>query len=734
MGSRKPSGHGSRPQQVEADYQSSWYDDSNAIKSHSSKNGSEQRRSHVSPPKKSKMPVTFTQQSSKEVQASHSKNATDGKIWHSSEKPSDELPLHIFVPLPLAPQPVLLSHNQAFDFDLPSVDEAAAIIASSADTVDESPTVPHSSKLAIRPAKLKPASKTARYDDDVCDKHLAPKISTSAGNKEDTIEALNAAIPSGFNHSASRTMAKHPSRSQIVTSVSPSSNYTDDNIDLASPTLGDHADVRFVNISQKDRTETSDSRILGTLHTLSLGDKSSSTISAGSLQGPVIQKHAQNDPVAKPLRTGPDVNTIRHAGARGSTTSLPELIRRATRLASNLDRGKTASRLGFEDMLGAAEKGDRNRRVESTYSDVLYSFPAPGMSTTTTHAPSPLSSWPEDEKTIVQQPSRLSQREDLIRKRCCGLSIRAFLVVMIIIILLIAAAVLIPIFTILVPQQLKNSTDLRQCPSSYRCQNGGVSIVDNNACSCVCVDGYTGARCATASDPSCVTTTLHEGDLAYKNATIGSSILPMLSRSQSQFGIPLNASVLLSIFAVNNLSCAGENSLVQFGADVAKVRPKEKKRLFILPGHEDETYIAPIHAHSHNTEKSSGPRDLAIRQPDGITSSGQGIYQATATASLPTNATVASIATSTSPSSTSTSVSMNDNQTAFAQVIVLYVLEQSRAPQTAVDTQQIVEQYFRAGGTSSGNTTLTVMSTSKGKIVVNFAEFCVASVVSYSST
>lgn len=45
-----------------------------------------------------------------------------------------------------------------------------------------------------------------------------------------------------------------------------------------------------------------------------------------------------------------NMNAVRDAEARGSLSSLSDLIRRATKLASNLDRGKTASRC---DMLGA---------------------------------------------------------------------------------------------------------------------------------------------------------------------------------------------------------------------------------------------------------------------------------------------------------------------------------------------------------------------------------------------
>ena len=52
-----------------------------------------------------------------------------------------------------------------------------------------------------------------------------------------------------------------------------------------------------------------------------------------------------------PLNLGP----ARDADVRGSLTSLPDLIRRATKLASNLDRGKTASRLGMWDMFNNGE-------------------------------------------------------------------------------------------------------------------------------------------------------------------------------------------------------------------------------------------------------------------------------------------------------------------------------------------------------------------------------------------
>ena len=64
--------------------------------------------------------------------------------------------------------------------------------------------------------------------------------------------------------------------------------------------------------------------------------------------------------IRKPHRR--DLEGTKGPEARGSLTSLPELIRRATKLASNLDRGKTASRLGLFDMLNANEgKGEKGK-------------------------------------------------------------------------------------------------------------------------------------------------------------------------------------------------------------------------------------------------------------------------------------------------------------------------------------------------------------------------------------
>jgi hypothetical protein len=66
-----------------------------------------------------------------------------------------------------------------------------------------------------------------------------------------------------------------------------------------------------------------------------------------------------------------DPSTFKEPSQRASTTSLPDLIRRATRLASNLDRGKTASRLGIKDMLASSSKKNEKNRTSHPYCILL---------------------------------------------------------------------------------------------------------------------------------------------------------------------------------------------------------------------------------------------------------------------------------------------------------------------------------------------------------------------------
>ena len=92
----------------------------------------------------------------------------------------------------------------------------------------------------------------------------------------------------------------------------------------------------------------------------------------GGLQKGGALQQGTPEPVTSPLagsstrRPPPlNINAVKNAEARGSLTSLPDLIRRATRVASNLDKGRTASRLGMLDLLnpGSPHLQNRSRKL-----------------------------------------------------------------------------------------------------------------------------------------------------------------------------------------------------------------------------------------------------------------------------------------------------------------------------------------------------------------------------------
>ena len=120
-------------------------------------------------------------------------------------------------------------------------------------------------------------------------------------------------------------------------------------------------------------------------HILDSFEKGSTLHSSGSSSPFTIPPPPTNHPPPMNGRTGlrrpPPLNLgpPREADVRGSLTSLPDLIRRATRLASNLDRGKTASRLGMWDMFNSEgmEKGGSREFLSCTRICQLHTTKSP---------------------------------------------------------------------------------------------------------------------------------------------------------------------------------------------------------------------------------------------------------------------------------------------------------------------------------------------------------------------
>lgn len=272
-----------------------------------------------------------------------------------------------------------------------------------------------------------------------------------------------------------------------------------------------------------------------------------------------------------------DVDAVRDAEARGSLSSLPELIRRATRLAANLDRGKTASRLGLE--LWESGGSNKEMRQSGTLSDMLAAFPPPGEATPTGNVtPSRMNGtkWSSGAGGLDGEHGTTSDRSR--RRRCCGMPMWTFVTLLIVLLFLIAAAVIIPVVLIVIPKMQDDQTAAsrntklpelpaptgartNQCEGIVTCQNGGVPILTGeNSCNCVCINGFTGKTCATKADRGC--STINVPGTA-DNATVGSSILRVFERADD-LGIALDTQRLIAFFSSDGLTCSTENALVTF--------------------------------------------------------------------------------------------------------------------------------------------------------------------------
>ncbi|RMZ83850.1 hypothetical protein DV737_g1412, partial [Chaetothyriales sp. CBS 132003] len=424
-----------------------------------------------------------------------------------------------------------------------------------------------------------------------------------------------------------------------------------------------------------------------------------------------------------------NIDAVRDREARGSMTSLTDLIKRATRLAANLDKGKTASRLGMLDSFGTKDRMAPygSSRHQSSLSDMLSSFPAPATGGT----PRPDTMWPQGEKA-ERLESGAPREAPKGKKRCCGVSVPVAILIFVVLVLLIAAAVLIPIFLILMPKQHKTSgMTVAKCSQTNGCLHGGASTVVNGNCQCVCSNGFSGQNCdQSAGTVDCTSVTINDGSTTYTNATIGTLVKPLFSDAEQRFNIPLNASIILSTFSSNDLSCSAENTLVNFNLTSTS---SKARRFILVPGlagvdRQQPPPSVPPPSTPLTTHTSSGAAVGRRGQPT-IDSSDGIVFQTTAASAQESTAAASSgtVAATTTTSTTSlsassslassTSTSPSDEQQKFAQVVVLYALQQSYTVAFAANAQQSMRLYFSSA--ASGNGTVQV-GTEALPLTVNF--------------
>ncbi|ELR02691.1 hypothetical protein GMDG_05640 [Pseudogymnoascus destructans 20631-21] len=281
-------------------------------------------------------------------------------------------------------------------------------------------------------------------------------------------------------------------------------------------------------------------------------------------------QYSRNSAIRLPSRLNMD--TVRDAEARGSLTSLPDLIRRATRLASMMNEGKRpASRLNdLNDFPPpGGEKGragnGRHRNTPSGISGMLAAFPPPGLATPV-ETPKSRSRWPAYESSLADLRTRNG-------RRCCGMPICWFLILLIALLLVITAAIVIPL-ELLVPNKKgdanKNLSALEVCEKDSKCNNGGQSIINGGVCSCICVNSFTGTNCGDKSAVGCTTvnftsTATSPADAkTYTDVTIGAAIPALIKNAVAGYNIPLDFAKVVSRFSDAGLSCDAQNAIVSF--------------------------------------------------------------------------------------------------------------------------------------------------------------------------
>ncbi|KAL7920806.1 hypothetical protein ACQKWADRAFT_150580 [Trichoderma austrokoningii] len=282
-----------------------------------------------------------------------------------------------------------------------------------------------------------------------------------------------------------------------------------------------------------------------------------------------------------------DIDAVREAESRGSLTSLPDLIRRATRLASMIDKGKRpSSRLDELDFFnekassGSGVKRSLDDRYRSGLSDMLAAFPPPVQ--TPVHTNRPADAWPSVPKgpyvgreKFMMTPDDQEVPADANAKpkarRCCGLPVWAFILIIFLMLCIIATAIVIPL-EYFVFKNLGNNgnkstaVNIQSCAKTLPCLNGGSGVVINGTCSCICTNGFTGANCGTDGSSGCTTTNLipTDGSAHINNVTLGMAIPRIIADSDKNFSIPLLGTEILARFNTGNLSCIAQNALVTF--------------------------------------------------------------------------------------------------------------------------------------------------------------------------
>ncbi|KAI9769376.1 MAG: hypothetical protein M1840_004078 [Geoglossum simile] len=400
------------------------------------------------------------------------------------------------------------------------------------------------------------------------------------------------------------------------------------------------------------------------------------------------------------LRRPPKLNidAVREAESRGSLTSLPDLIKRATRLAAVLEKGRPES--GWEDYSGDSREGSNaSQRRSGSISDILASFPPPVLAAPRDNRRQSrgLSRWPLPADGFTPVDRRSADVDPRpTRRRCCGLPRWALILLAAIALLVVVAAIAVPLKLVSLSKQKNKSggtsaqEDLRICQQQFQCMNGGSMTANGKFCQCTCINGFSGDRCAVPSSVGCVT--INAGsEPASQNATVGSAISRLLEDANKNFSIPLNSTTILSLFTTNGLSCTSQNALVTFDG-----RPSPVVQGSAQPSIAQSTTIT-----NAPTKRSIPTTSSILTVPD----LSYIYYESASQTEDPAPAPTAS------GQGSSNSLVVDEIMLDFARVSVLFILQEEHSLAAAVTAQTRLQNAFNVRGGSprvdvGGNTTV----------------------------
>jgi len=301
-------------------------------------------------------------------------------------------------------------------------------------------------------------------------------------------------------------------------------------------------------------------------------------------------------------------------------------------------------------------------------------------------------------------------------RRCCGMPRWLFITLLVLFIIAIIAAVVFPLlfaFHVISPKK-KDTASGNSCAESTSCLNGGVTVVSQGLCTCICTNGFTGTTCDTAGSSACVTANLLDssGSTQIGNVTLGSAIPQLVASSNDNFSVPLSGTSILAKFNSAGLSCIAQNALVTFNGQATSGDTAAIPNM--LANAEEFVSVVAVPPGDNRVVFKDGYRI------DGSDSIATMIRADTATVTKPvtlitikttlvarsesahgvvTTKSVASRAKSTSASSRSETDSSNigDDVLEFARVAVLYIL-QERALTDGLAAQTMIQRLLVSDG------------------------------------